>query len=88
MVVLAINYSAFGGLCVRAVLTCPNFLHTSAFSNISHHFVDINNVAHVVEDLRLMSSCRHHIIAKSTFSFWGAWLNSAPSKIVIEPQNS
>ena len=66
----------------------PQLFPAPAFSNVSHHFVDINNEAHAIEDLRLMSSCRHHIVAKSTFSFWGAWLNSAASKIVIEPQNS
>lgn len=49
-------------------------------------FIDWNKGEDSWQDMMLMSHCRHHIICNSTFSWWGAWLNPLPDKIVIAPE--
>ena len=50
------------------------------------YYVNKNKKLEDYEELFIMSRCKHHIIANSTFSWWGAWLDRNESKIVIGPK--
>lgn len=49
-------------------------------------YIDHNPVNHESEDFRIMKTCKHHIIANSSFSWWAAWLASYPQKRVLAPR--
>jgi hypothetical protein len=60
---------------VKRNFTLP-FDYEFASSNIAHNSI---------EDFYLMSQCKHNIIANSSFSWWSAWLNNNPDKMIIAP---
>lgn len=65
----------------------PNWARSSLnMANAYVTFVNHNDARHDYEDLRLMSLCKHHIIANSTFGWWGAWLARHDRQIVYAPR--
>jgi Glycosyl transferase family 11 len=63
----------------------PNWFKEKITTTAAVIFVEHNTGKKSYEDLWLMSLCQHNIIANSSFSWWGAWLNTNEAKTVIAP---
>ncbi|MFL5763694.1 MAG: alpha-1,2-fucosyltransferase [Bacteroidia bacterium] len=64
----------------------PDWFTKNIKANVPVVNVTDNRGSSSYQDLFLMSCCKHNIIANSSFSWWGAWLNKHPQKIVIAPE--
>lgn len=64
----------------------PDWVRANLTVDYPMVFVDNNRGSDSFNDMHLMSLCQHHIIANSSFSWWGAWLNPSESKMVIAPE--
>jgi hypothetical protein len=58
---------------------------TQAFAALPRAHVVRSDPERSWEDMFLMARCQHHIIANSSYSWWGAWLNAKPDKVVFAP---
>lgn len=64
----------------------PNWVKEHMSFDLPSHYIDFNTNDRSHYDMELMSRCSHHIIANSSFSWWGAWLNDKAGKRVIAPR--
>lgn len=63
---------------INPIKACP-------FTGRIINFIDIDFNIHDWKQMLLMSNCNHNIIANSSFSWWGAYFNNNPYKIICYP---
>lgn len=93
--VLSINYYKEAIRIIEERISNPHYFIFSDdteyiknnFSFLGHYtIVDNNHGENSFRDMQLMSMCKHNIIANSSFSYWGAYLNLNPEPIIIAPR--
>lgn len=63
----------------------PDWVAANVSLPYQMHLIRDNTASTNYEDLRLMTACRHHIVANSSFSWWGAWLDGRLDSITVAP---
>ncbi len=66
----------------------PEWCKNNLFFLENAQFIEHNIKTDSYKDMILLSACKHQIIANSTFSWWAAWLNPNPDKMVIYPSST
>lgn len=64
----------------------PDWARANILLDAKCRVIGHNNGETAYEDMRLMAACAHHIIANSSLSWWGAWLDPKPDKCVVAPR--
>lgn len=62
-----------------------NWVKANLGNDDNFRFISLKGDTADIDEMRLMSNCKNNIVANSTFSWWGAWLNCNQEKIVISP---
>ena len=63
----------------------PEWVKENLKLDFESYYIDHNKSEQSYWDMLLMKNCKHNIIANSSFSWWGAWLNNNPTKMVFAP---
>ena len=64
----------------------PDWARDNLRFDFETHVAGHNGPDRPHDDMRLIAACDHNVIANSTFSWWGAWLNASPAKCVVAPK--
>lgn len=63
----------------------PELTRTILPKDFQCELISENSGIHSYRDMMLMAQCKHHVIANSTFSWWGAWLGQHTGQLVVAP---
>jgi hypothetical protein len=63
----------------------PDWTSANLQSPFPTYYINHNTSEKAFQDLRMMTHCNHHVIANSSFSWWGAWLADSSKQIVVAP---